>query len=72
MRIGNDFILFTKRDHNLTCLMLSRTFLDRERIDTIIVPMPVWNTDNKRPIYDDKGGKKKVKIKFVSMISVLD
>nr|CAB3263903.1 MORC family CW-type zinc finger protein 2 [Phallusia mammillata] len=55
MRIGNDFILFTKKGHDLSCLMLSRTFHDHENIDSIIVPMPVWDTDTRRPNYKHGG-----------------
>ncbi|XP_039267073.2 ATPase MORC2A-like [Styela clava] len=58
MRIGNDFMLFSKRGRSCTCLMLSRTFLNRERISNIIVPMPVWDADSRKPIYDT-GGKAK-------------
>ncbi|XP_076820085.1 ATPase MORC2-like isoform X3 [Clavelina lepadiformis] len=58
MRIGNDFILFTKKGRQLTCLMLSRTFHDRENIDSIIVPMPTWDCDSRRPVYQN-GGKER-------------
>jgi len=55
MRIGNDFILFTKKGRQLTCLMLSRTFHDRESIETIICPMPVWDCDSQKPILQNGG-----------------
>ena len=55
MRIGNDFILFTKKGRQLTCLMLSRTFHDRESIETIICPMPVWDCDSQKPVLQTGG-----------------
>lgn len=35
MRIGKDFILFTKKDNTLTCLFLSRTFHEEEGLDEV-------------------------------------
>ncbi|KAJ6656701.1 hypothetical protein lerEdw1_003588 [Lerista edwardsae] len=35
MRIGKDFILFTKKDDTMTCLFLSRTFHEEEGIDEV-------------------------------------
>lgn len=35
MRIGKDFILFTKKDNKLTCLFLSRTFHEEEGLDEV-------------------------------------
>lgn len=35
MRIGKDFILFTKKDNALTCLFLSRTFHEEEGLDEV-------------------------------------
>nr|XP_002131683.1 MORC family CW-type zinc finger protein 2 [Ciona intestinalis] len=55
MRIGNDFILFSKQGRQLTCLMLSRTFHDHENIDSIIVPTPVWDCDTRKPIMQNGG-----------------
>jgi hypothetical protein len=40
MRIGNDFILFTKKGPTMTCIFLSRTFHDEEQIDE--VNMRLW------------------------------
>lgn len=37
MRIGKDFILFTKKDNKLTCLFLSRTFHEEEGLDEVRV-----------------------------------
>lgn len=35
MRIGKDFILFTKKGNTLTCLFLSRTFHEEEGLDEV-------------------------------------
>lgn len=37
MRIGKDFILFTKKENTLTCLFLSRTFHEEEGLDEVRV-----------------------------------
>ncbi|NXU53214.1 MORC2 protein, partial [Turnix velox] len=53
MRIGKDFILFTKRDNTMTCLLLSRTFHEEEGIDEVIVPLPTWSARNQEPVTDN-------------------
>ncbi|XP_058889258.1 ATPase MORC2-like isoform X3 [Acipenser ruthenus] len=53
MRIGKDFILFTKKENKMTCLFLSRTFHEEEAIDEVIVPLPTWNCQTKQPITDN-------------------
>nr|XP_060641319.1 ATPase MORC2 isoform X2 [Anolis sagrei ordinatus] len=53
MRIGKDFILFTKKDNSLTCLFLSRTFHEEEGIDEVIVPLPSWHVRTKEPLSDN-------------------
>ncbi|NXY91234.1 MORC2 protein, partial [Alcedo cyanopectus] len=53
MRIGKDFILFTKKDDTMTCLLLSRTFHEEEGIDEVIVPLPTWNTRSREPVTDN-------------------
>ncbi|NWX15312.1 MORC2 protein, partial [Aegotheles bennettii] len=53
MRIGKDFILFTKKDNTMTCLLLSRTFHEEEGIDEVIVPLPTWNTRSREPMTDN-------------------
>uniref|UniRef100_A0A8D0GPG6 MORC family CW-type zinc finger 2 n=1 Tax=Sphenodon punctatus TaxID=8508 RepID=A0A8D0GPG6_SPHPU len=53
MRIGKDFILFTKKDNTMTCLFLSRTFHEEEGIDEVIVPLPTWNARTKEPMTDN-------------------
>ena len=49
MRIGKDMILFTKKNDTMSCLFLSRTFHEREEIHEVIVPMPSWNVNTKKP-----------------------
>ncbi|NXT62041.1 MORC2 protein, partial [Chaetops frenatus] len=53
MRIGKDFILFTKKDDTMTCLLLSRTFHEEEGIDEVIVPLPTWNARSHEPMTDN-------------------
>ncbi|XP_068887267.1 ATPase MORC2-like isoform X3 [Aphelocoma coerulescens] len=53
MRIGKDFILFTRKDNTMTCLLLSRTFHEEEGIDEVIVPLPTWNARSCEPVTDN-------------------
>ncbi|NWS96443.1 MORC2 protein, partial [Mionectes macconnelli] len=53
MRIGKDFVLFTKKDNTMTCLLLSRTFHEEEGIDEVIVPLPTWNAWSHEPLTDN-------------------
>ncbi|XP_027719642.1 MORC family CW-type zinc finger protein 2 isoform X1 [Vombatus ursinus] len=53
MRIGKDFILFTKKDDTMTCLFLSRTFHEEEGIDEVIVPLPTWSACTQEPITEN-------------------
>uniref|UniRef100_A0A8B9I1R3 CW-type domain-containing protein n=1 Tax=Astyanax mexicanus TaxID=7994 RepID=A0A8B9I1R3_ASTMX len=53
MRIGKDFILFTKKDEKLTCLFLSRTFHEEEGLDEVIVPLPSWDLKTQQPLTQD-------------------
>ncbi|XP_037672971.1 ATPase MORC2 isoform X1 [Choloepus didactylus] len=53
MRIGKDFILFTRKEDTMTCLFLSRTFHEEEGIDEVIVPLPTWNTQTREPVTDN-------------------
>ncbi|XP_077417239.1 ATPase MORC2 isoform X2 [Vanacampus margaritifer] len=53
MRIGKDFILFTKKANSLTCLFLSRTFHEEEGLDEVIVPLPSWDLITKEPLTSD-------------------
>ena len=41
MRIGKDFILFTKKENTLSCLFLSRTFHEEEGLDEVRVRVGV-------------------------------
>ncbi|XP_067848319.1 ATPase MORC2-like [Heptranchias perlo] len=54
MRIGMDFILFTKKDSTMTCILVSRTFYEKEGIDEVIVPVPSWYVATKEPITTDE------------------
>lgn len=42
MRIGKDFILFTKKEDTMTCLFLSRTFHEEEGIDEVSFILVAW------------------------------
>ncbi|NXF96879.1 MORC2 protein, partial [Eubucco bourcierii] len=53
MRIGKDFILFTKKENTITCLLLSRTFHEEEGIDEVIVPLPTWSARSREPLTDN-------------------
>ena len=55
MRIGKDFVLFTKKENSMSCLMLSRTFHETENLTEVIVPMPSWNRQTRLPLpaHDD-------------------
>ncbi|XP_039188412.1 ATPase MORC2 isoform X1 [Crotalus tigris] len=53
MRIGKDFILFTKKENSMTCLFLSRTFHEEEGINEVIVPLPAWNAHSREPLTDN-------------------
>ncbi|XP_037337728.2 ATPase MORC2 isoform X1 [Pungitius pungitius] len=53
MRIGKDFILFTKKENTLTCLFMSRTFHEEEGLDEVIVPLPSWDLKTKEPLTSD-------------------
>ncbi|KAI8504886.1 ATPase morc2 [Branchiostoma belcheri] len=50
MRIGKDFILFTKKRNTKSIVFLSRTFHQEEKIEEVIVPLPSWDMDTNRPI----------------------
>ncbi|CAK9297209.1 unnamed protein product [Gordionus sp. m RMFG-2023] len=65
MRIGNDFILFTKcHNQPMTCLLLSRTFHEEEKIDEVIVPSPSFHPDTKELYYEDEDTKEKAEIEL--------
>lgn len=50
MRIGKDFVLFSKKENTMSCLMLSRTFHETENLNEVIVPMPSWNRQTRLPL----------------------
>lgn len=52
MRVGKDMILFTKKENQLTCLLLSRTFHEEENIDEVIIPAPSFD-HGKNPLTMD-------------------
>lgn len=37
MRIGKDFILFTKKEETMTCVFFSQTFCEREGLSEVRV-----------------------------------
>ncbi|KAK0415662.1 hypothetical protein QR680_012048 [Steinernema hermaphroditum] len=45
MRIGKDFMLFTKKDGLLTALLLSRSFHEKNRLKKVFVPIPCFTPD---------------------------
>ncbi|XP_033118794.1 ATPase MORC2-like isoform X2 [Anneissia japonica] len=64
MRIGKDFILFTKKGDTMTCLFLSRTFHEQEKIDEVIVPLPSFDVKSKKTISKSPAGKLKHRIEM--------
>nr|XP_032830025.1 ATPase MORC2-like [Petromyzon marinus] len=46
MRIGRDMIILTKQAATMSCLLLSRTFHEEEKIEEVIIPLPSWRNDN--------------------------
>lgn len=59
MRIGNDMMLFTKKDGIYTCLFLSRSFHEEEKLDEVVVPLPSFKGQEKTPIAETPDEKKK-------------
>ncbi|MFH4974976.1 hypothetical protein AB6A40_001685 [Gnathostoma spinigerum] len=53
MRIGKDFMLLTKKEGLLTCLLLSRTFHEQNNIKEVIVPTPSF-LDDREPYYENE------------------
>ncbi|XP_068926014.1 MORC family CW-type zinc finger protein 1 [Petaurus breviceps papuanus] len=54
MRIGKDFILFTKKEESMTCIFLSQTFCESEGLSEVVVPIPSWSSGTKESITDPK------------------
>lgn len=53
-------ILFTKRNGVFSCVFLSRTFHESERLDEVIVPLPTFNVKDKTPNIVTPDEQKKV------------
>ncbi|EHA98892.1 MORC family CW-type zinc finger protein 1, partial [Heterocephalus glaber] len=53
MRIGKDFILFTKKEETMTCVLFSQTFCEGEGLSEVVVPMPSWLTRTRESVTDD-------------------
>nr|XP_020761546.1 MORC family CW-type zinc finger protein 1 isoform X2 [Odocoileus virginianus texanus] len=53
MRIGKDFILFTKKEETMTCVFFSQTFCEREGLSEVVVPIPSWLTGTRQSVTDD-------------------
>ena len=49
MRVAKDFIVFSKTKEQHVCIYMSRTFHEDEKIDEVIVPIPSWDSKNRRP-----------------------
>ncbi|XP_033627385.1 ATPase MORC2-like [Asterias rubens] len=64
MRIGKDFILFTKQGATMTCLFLSRTFHEEEKIEEVIVPMPSFEKNTRHPYVQGAGEKERHQIEM--------
>lgn len=48
MRLANDLILFTKKDHIGTCLLISRTFHQEEHLSQVVCPMPCFDLNQRK------------------------
>nr|XP_032660347.1 MORC family CW-type zinc finger protein 1 [Chelonoidis abingdonii] len=53
MRIGKDFILFTKKEDTMTCVLFSQTFCETEGLNEMIVPIASWSSSTRKPVIDD-------------------
>ncbi|XP_043366510.1 MORC family CW-type zinc finger protein 1 [Dermochelys coriacea] len=53
MRIGKDFILFTKKEDTMTCVIFSQTFCEAEGLYEMIVPITSWSRNTRKPILGD-------------------
>ncbi|KYO22500.1 MORC family CW-type zinc finger protein 1 isoform C [Alligator mississippiensis] len=53
MRLGKDFILLTKQEDTMTCVLFSQTFCEREGLDEVIVPIPSWSVSTRKPVLHD-------------------
>nr|XP_060626635.1 MORC family CW-type zinc finger protein 1 [Anolis sagrei ordinatus] len=64
MRIGKDFILFTKKENTMTCLLFSQTFCEMEGLNEVVVPIPSWSSHTRNPVADDSE-------KFATQLSII-
>ncbi|XP_077198273.1 MORC family CW-type zinc finger protein 1 [Paroedura picta] len=64
MRIGKDFILFTKKEGTMTCLLFSQTFCETEGLTEVIIPIPSWSSSTRIPVMDDPE-------KFATQLSII-
>ncbi|VDM16903.1 unnamed protein product [Hydatigera taeniaeformis] len=64
MRIGNDMILFTKRDGIFSCVFLSRTFHEAEKLDEVIVPLPIFRVNDRSPYISSPDDQKKHEVEM--------
>ncbi|XP_038055650.1 ATPase MORC2-like isoform X2 [Patiria miniata] len=64
MRIGKDFLLFTKQGATMSCLFLSRTFHEEEKIEEVIVPMPSFEKNTRHPFGQSSDEKQRHKIEM--------
>ena len=65
MRIGNDLMVFTKKDKAMSCLFLSRSFHEEECIDEVIVPLPSFDKGTRKPMNSNKGKKHEVEMDLI-------
>ncbi|GAA48952.1 MORC family CW-type zinc finger protein 2, partial [Clonorchis sinensis] len=64
MRIGNDMMLFTKKDGIYTCLFLSRSFHEEEKLDEVVVPLPSFRGPEKVPVVETPEDKKRHEVEM--------
>ncbi|XP_006873378.1 PREDICTED: MORC family CW-type zinc finger protein 1 [Chrysochloris asiatica] len=64
MRIGKDFILFTKKEETMTCVFLSQTFCEQEGLSEVVVPIPSWLTRSREYVTNDP-------IKFSTELAII-
>lgn len=65
MRIGNDLMVFTKKDKTMSCLFLSRTFHEEECIDEVIVPIPSFEKGTRKPLNSNILKKHEIEMELI-------
>ncbi|KAE9420209.1 hypothetical protein Angca_005620, partial [Angiostrongylus cantonensis] len=69
MRIAKDFIMFTKKDGLLTCLLLSRTFHEMYSLKEVFVPVASFTLENgSRAMYCDSHTQAKMHSQSMDVI----